>query len=43
VLVQISRLDQEGLPVAARSVLDSDLHSNTLRRDAWHSSEGRLV
>jgi carboxymethylenebutenolidase len=43
VLVQIGKLDPEGLPVAgaetARKVLDKGLPSNTLMR-AWGTSEG---
>ena len=47
VLVQIGMLDPRGLPVAgaetARKVLDPNLPSNTLLRDAWRSSEGRPI
>ena len=47
VLVQIGRLDPQGLPVAgaetARKVLDPTLPSNTLLRDAWRSSEGKPI
>ena len=47
VLVQIGRLDPEGLPVAgaetARKVLDPNLPSNALLGDAWQSSEGRPI
>ena len=44
VLVQIGRLDPQGLPVAgvetARKVLDKDLPSNALMR-TWPTSEGK--
>jgi carboxymethylenebutenolidase len=47
VLVQIGRLDPEGLPVAgaetARKVLDPNQPSNALLGDAWRSSEGRPI
>ena len=42
-LVQIGKLDPEGLPVAgaetARKVMDKDLPSNALMR-SWATSEG---
>ena len=44
VLVQIGKLDPEGLPVAgaetARKVVDKTLPSNTLMR-SWETSEGK--
>jgi carboxymethylenebutenolidase len=44
VLVQIGKLDPEGLPVAgaeaARKVMDKDRPSNTLMR-TWNTSEGK--
>jgi carboxymethylenebutenolidase len=47
VLVQIGRLDPQGLPVAgadtARKVLDPALPSNTLLGEAWRSSEGKPI
>ena len=47
VLVQIGKLDPQGLPVAgaetARKVLDERLPSNTLLADAWARSEGRPI
>jgi carboxymethylenebutenolidase len=47
VLVQIGRLDPQGLPVAgaetARKVLDPTLPSNMLLRDAWRGSEGKPI
>jgi carboxymethylenebutenolidase len=47
VLVQIGKLDPQGLPVAgadtARKVLDANQPSNTLLRDAWRSSEGKPI
>jgi carboxymethylenebutenolidase len=47
VLVQIGRLDPEGLPVAgaetARKVLDPNQPSNALLGDAWRSSEGKSI
>ena len=47
VLVQIGRLDPQGLPVAggetAHKVLDTSLPSNTLLGDAWRRSEGRPI
>ena len=47
VLVQIGLLDPGGLPVVgaetARKVLDPNLPSNTLLRDAWRSSEGKPI
>ena len=46
VLVQIGKLDPEGLPVAgaetARKVMDKGLPSNTLMR-SWETSEGKPV
>ena len=47
VLVQIGRLDPQGLPVAggqtARKVMDPQQPSNALLGDAWRSSEGKPV
>jgi carboxymethylenebutenolidase len=47
VLVQIGKLDPQGLPVAgaetAHKVLAPNLPSNTLLRDAWRSSEGKPI
>jgi carboxymethylenebutenolidase len=47
VLVQIGRLDAQGLPVAgaqtAHKVLDPAQPSNTLLREAWASSEGKPI
>ena len=47
VLVQIGRLDPQGLPVAgaetAHKVRDPNRPSNALLRDAWQSSEGKPV
>jgi carboxymethylenebutenolidase len=47
VLVQIGKLDPNGLPVAgaetARKVVDKSLPSNTLLEAAWRSSEGKPI
>jgi carboxymethylenebutenolidase len=47
VLVQIGKLNPQGLPVAgaetARKVLDTNLPSNTLLHEAWRSSEGKPI
>jgi len=45
VLVQIGKLDPEGLPVAgietAKKLVDKTLPSNTLMAEAWKKSEGK--
>ena len=47
VLVQIGKLDPNGLPVAgaetARKVLDHNEPSNSLLGEAWRNSEGKLI
>jgi carboxymethylenebutenolidase len=47
VLVQIGKLDPQGLPVAgaetAGKVLDTNQPSNTLLHDAWRGSEGKPI
>ena len=47
VLVQIGKLDPNGLPVAgaesARKVMDKTLPSNTLMQAEWRRSEGKPI
>jgi carboxymethylenebutenolidase len=47
VLVQVGKLDPQGLPVAgaesARKVVDKTLPSNTLMQDEWQRSEGKPI
>ncbi|HEY6982669.1 nuclear transport factor 2 family protein [Reyranella sp.] len=47
VLVQIGKLDPEGLPIvgadAARKVMDKTLPSNTLMKEIWQRSAGKPI
>jgi carboxymethylenebutenolidase len=47
VLVQIGKLDPEGLPIAgagtARKAVDKTLSSNALMRDLWRRSAGKPI